>query len=128
MQVVGIRSIGESWPMFTLGFLAAAMVILGPCIVLYLGRSTPHVIENLFWGLYLLAALVSAAGWARSHRSRRFASDRDRWARFMLGSFSFVLVLTVVLTLFWLAQAFVARYDGIVEGMRRAGMAHANCT
>lgn len=114
--------------MFALGFLAAAMVILSPCIVLFLGRFTAQVIENSFWGLYLMVALVSAAGWARSHRLGGSALDRDRWARFMLGGFSFVLVLTVVLTLFWLARAFVDRYDGIVEGMRHAGIAHANCT
>jgi len=128
MQALSIRAIGESRPMFALGFLAAAMVILSPCVVLFLERFTPHVIENAFWGLYLVVALVSAAGWARSHRSGRAAPDHDRWAQFMLGGFSFVLVLTVVLTLFWLARAFVDRYDGIVEGMQQAGIAHANCT
>jgi hypothetical protein len=115
--------------MFTLGFLTAAMVILGPCVVLFLGHFTAPVIENSFWGLYLVVALVSAAGWARSHKMCGSSdSDRDRWARFIFGGFSFVLVLTVALTLFWLARTFVDRYDGIIEGMRRSGIAHANCT
>lgn len=114
--------------MFMLGFLAAAMVVFVPCIVLFLGRFTAHVIENSFWGLYLIVALLSAAGAARSHKRRGGSdSDCDRWARFTLGCFSFVLVLTVVLTLFWLARAFVDRYDGMVEGRWGAGVARANC-
>lgn len=114
--------------MFTLGFVAAAMVILGPCTMLFLGRFTAHAIESSFWGLYLIVALVSTAEVARSYkRCGSSVLDCDRWARFMLGCFSFALVMTVSLTLFWLARAFVDRYHVIIEGMQRAGIGRANC-
>lgn len=114
--------------MFTLGSVAAAMVIFGPCIVLFLGHFTAQVIESSFWGLYLIVALVSTTEVARSYkRCGSSVLDCDQWARFMLGCFSFVLVMTVALTLFWLARAFVDRYHVIIEGMRRAGIARANC-